>query len=112
MSAYGLLFEFLVQSDQLRQCVLLLILICVTYSQLVRTEPTLLIFSLPLNDQDTFHLQIFHGNEDKDSLVKHNFTCPFNATYVRIKPLTWTNGISMSFGVSGFDDDGKYVTIA
>ncbi|KAL5004943.1 hypothetical protein ScPMuIL_018399 [Solemya velum] len=52
-------------------------------------------------DNDT----IFDGNKDQDSLVKHNFTCPLEATYVRIMPLTWKNGISMSFGVSGFDDD-------
>ncbi|KAL5004819.1 hypothetical protein ScPMuIL_018275 [Solemya velum] len=48
---------------------------------------------------------MFKGNEDRDSLVKHELTHYFRAKYVRIHPIEWKLYPIMRFGVSGCDLD-------
>jgi len=45
--------------------------------------------------------QEFHGNNDKQSIVKHTFTSPIEARYVRLHPRQYHSNICMRVGLDG-----------
>ena len=45
--------------------------------------------------------QVFVGNSDSDTVVKHHLTPAIKARYVRLKPTAWNNYISMRIELYG-----------
>ena len=46
-------------------------------------------------------LQVFIGNSDTDTVVKHPLTPPIKARYVRLTPTAWSGHISMRMELYG-----------
>lgn len=46
-------------------------------------------------------LQVFSGNYDDTIEVKHVFSKPFEARYVRLEPLTWEQKIALKMDLLG-----------
>ena len=51
-------------------------------------------------------VQILDGNNDANTVVSNVFPTPVKASYVRIRPITWNNHISMRFELLGCE--GRY----
>ena len=45
--------------------------------------------------------QVFAGNDDRDSIVRHYPNPPIRARYIRFQPTAWNNHISMRVGLNG-----------
>ena len=56
----------------------------------------------PLSDiVDLIFLQVFAGNNDRNSVVRHNLTKLITSRYIRLKPTKWHNHISMRLELYG-----------
>ena len=56
----------------------------------------------PLSDiVDLIFLQVFAGNNDRNSVVRHNLTELITSRYIRVKPTKWHNHISMRLELYG-----------
>ena len=45
--------------------------------------------------------QVFAGNNDRDSIVRHYLNPPIRARYIRFQPIAWNEHISMRVGLNG-----------
>ena len=45
--------------------------------------------------------QVFVGNNDRDSIVRHYLNPPIRARYIRFQPIAWNQHISMRVGLNG-----------
>ena len=48
-----------------------------------------------------FYTQVFAGNNDSNSIVKHYLNPPIRARYIRFRPTDWNNHISMRVELYG-----------
>jgi hypothetical protein len=53
-------------------------------------------------------LQIFDGNNDRNTVVSAFFETPVKATFMRIRPTEWHDHISMRFEVVGSEGNMLY----
>ena len=51
-------------------------------------------------------MKVFAGNQDSDTVVYHNLAQPIRTRYIRFRPVSWNNWISMR--VELFGCQGKY----
>ena len=52
-------------------------------------------------------IQDFTGNKDRDTVVYHELNPAFRARYIRLRPETWENFISMRMELYGCPDGRK-----
>ena len=56
----------------------------------------------PLSDiVDLIYLQVFAGNNDRNTAVRHNLTKHITSRYIRLKPTKWHNHISVRLELYG-----------
>ncbi|XP_066019015.1 uncharacterized protein [Pocillopora verrucosa] len=52
-------------------------------------------------EPDSNSEKVFDGNRDSDTVVYNKLTSPITARYIRLKPMTWNNHISMRMDLYG-----------
>lgn len=61
----------------------------------------------PNTDTFPFHTKVFQGNSNPTEVVYRPFAKPVLTRFVRIRPVTWENGVSLRFEVYGCKITGK-----
>ena len=55
--------------------------------------------------------QIFSGNTDADTVIRHDLDPPITAKYLRFRPVTWGSRIGMRAEVYGFKGNNTCCSI-
>ena len=57
-----------------------------------------------------YKFQFLSGNIDNNTPKTNILSCPFDARYLRINPITWHENIAMRFEILGCNTDGSKPT--